>query len=74
MTQTKHLKGVLQVELSWMKKGKILQNGSPIEIYQLPKTLWASSFVGEANHLSAEWKDNSLNSALWYKLEILGAE
>ena len=47
-----------------MKSGELLQSGSSIEIYQFPRTLWASSFVGEANHLSAEWNNNSLNSTL----------
>ena len=49
-----------------MKSGKLLQSGTSIEIYQFPRTLWASSFVGEANHLSAKWKENSLNSTLGY--------
>ncbi|MDC0224527.1 ABC transporter ATP-binding protein, partial [Deltaproteobacteria bacterium] len=34
-----------------MREGKLVQTGSPEDIYQNPQTLWASSFVGEANHL-----------------------
>ena len=45
-----------------MHNGKLVQAGTPTEIYQYPKTLWASSFVGEANHLPVEWQDTSLNS------------
>ncbi len=45
-----------------MHKGKLVQAGTPEEIYQQPQTLWASSFVGEANHLSAEWEETSLKS------------
>jgi len=33
-----------------MHKGKLVQAGTPEEIYQQPQTLWASSFVGETNH------------------------
>ena len=47
-----------------MKSGELVQSGTSLEIYQYPKTLWASSFVGEANHLSAEWNGNSLDSTL----------
>jgi len=45
-----------------MHKGKLVQAGTPKEIYQQPQTLWASSFVGEANHLSVEWEKTSLKS------------
>ena len=45
-----------------MHKGKLVQAGTPEEIYQQPQTLWASSFVGEANHLSVEWEETSLKS------------
>jgi len=45
-----------------MHKGKLVQAGTPEEIYQQPQTLWASSFVGEANHLSVEWEKTSLKS------------
>jgi len=45
-----------------MQKGKLVQAGTPEEIYQQPQTLWASSFVGEANHLSVEWEKTSLKS------------
>ena len=47
-----------------MQKGKVVQEGTPSEIYQNPQTIWASSFVGEANHLSVEWQNDSLQTPL----------
>jgi len=47
-----------------MKGGELIQTGTSIEIYQFPKTLWASSFVGEANQLSTECNKDYLNSIL----------
>jgi len=47
-----------------MQKGKVVQEGTPSEIYQRPQTIWASSFVGEANHLPVEWQNDSLNTPL----------
>jgi len=49
-----------------MYQGKLIQAGTPKEIYQNPKTLWASSFVGEANHLSVEWEEKSLKSSFGF--------
>ncbi|MBC8259097.1 MAG: ABC transporter ATP-binding protein [SAR324 cluster bacterium] len=45
-----------------MHNGKLVQDGTPTEIYQQPQTLWASSFVGEANHLTVEWQDKALKT------------
>lgn len=47
-----------------MQKGRVVQEGTPSEIYQLPKTIWVSSFVGEANHMPVEWQNDSLNTPL----------
>ena len=47
-----------------MHDGKLVQSGTPEEIYQQPQTLWASSFVGEANHISVEWEAPELSSPL----------
>ena len=47
-----------------MHDGKLVQSGTPEEIYQQPQTLWASSFVGEANHISVEWAAPELSSPL----------
>jgi len=45
-----------------MQKGEIVQTGTPSEIYQFPQTIWASSFLGEANHLKVEFHNNSLKT------------
>ena len=37
-----------------MNTGKLVQLGSPSEIYRYPRTLWAAGFVGEANLLTVE--------------------
>jgi len=47
-----------------MQKGKLVQEGTPSEIYKNPQTIWASSFVGEANHLAVEWQNDSLQTPL----------
>ena len=47
-----------------MQKGEIVQEGTPSEIYQRPQTIWAASFVGQANHLRVEWQDDSLKTPL----------
>jgi len=47
-----------------IQKGKVVQEGTPSEIYQNPQTIWASSFVGEANHLPVEWQNDSLQTPL----------
>lgn len=47
-----------------MHDGKLVQSGTPEEIYQQPQTLWASSFVGEANHIRVEWQAPELSSPL----------
>ena len=47
-----------------MQKGEIVQEGTPSDIYQCPQTIWASSFIGEANHLAVVWQNNSLQTPL----------
>ena len=49
-----------------MREGKLVQTGSPEDIYQNPQTLWASSFVGEANHLQVEWQAPALKTAFGF--------
>ena len=49
-----------------MREGKLVQTGSPEDIYQNPQTLWASSFVGEANHLQVEWQAPELKTAFGF--------
>ena len=47
-----------------MQKGKVVQEGTSSEIYQKPQTIWASSFIGEANHFTVEWENDSLHTPL----------
>ena len=49
-----------------MREGKLVQTGSPEDIYKNPQTLWASSFVGEANHLQVEWQAPALKTAFGF--------
>ena len=37
-----------------MKSGRIVEVGTPSEIYYTPKTLFAANFVGEANLLEGK--------------------
>ena len=43
--------------LMLMNSGKLVQIGSPQEIYRYPRTLWAASFIGEANLLTVELRN-----------------
>ena len=47
-----------------MQNGEIVQEGTPSAIYHHPDTIWASSFVGEANHLTVEWRNDTLQTPL----------
>ena len=47
-----------------MQKGELVQEGIPSEVYQYPQTIWASSFVGEANHMKVAWENDSLQTPL----------
>ena len=37
-----------------LSQGKVVQNGSPEEVYHEPATAWVASFVGEANLVPLE--------------------
>jgi spermidine/putrescine transport system ATP-binding protein len=37
--------------IALMNEGRIIQEGDPAEIYERPRTVFASHFIGEANHL-----------------------
>ena len=45
-----------------VRDGKILQNGSPREIYENPSSNWVASFVGETNILSFEGSGSCFES------------
>jgi iron(III) transport system ATP-binding protein len=40
-----------------MDQGRIVQVGTPIEIYESPETPWVASFVGDTVELSGVWRD-----------------
>ncbi|MBF0276765.1 MAG: ABC transporter ATP-binding protein [SAR324 cluster bacterium] len=43
-----------------MQKGKIVQEGTPVEIYHHPASPWVASFVGESNFLSVKDLDDMI--------------
>jgi len=44
-----------------MDAGRIVQVGTPLEIYESPATPWVASFVGDTVELPGTWKDDALN-------------
>lgn len=48
--------------------GKIVQHGSPQEIYQRPKTRFVADFVGSSNVLSPEFSVRNFNTQKWASL------
>jgi iron(III) transport system ATP-binding protein len=47
-----------------MKQGRVVQEGSPVEVYHHPRNPWAAKFVGGANFISAEADQSSILSEL----------
>lgn len=47
-----------------MKRGRIVEEGSPIDLYTHPKTLFTANFVGEANFLVGEVMKTSEKTVL----------
>jgi len=47
-----------------MNRGTLVQAGTPQEVYQQPRSLWAATFVGEANQLPVRWSQDGLHSSL----------
>ena len=44
-----------------MDAGRIVQVGTPVEIYESPATPWVASFVGDTVELSGIWRDDALD-------------
>jgi len=44
-----------------MDNGRIVQVGTPLEIYESPATPWVASFVGDTVELEGVWRDDALN-------------
>jgi hypothetical protein len=47
-----------------MDGGRIVQVGTPLEVYESPATPWVASFVGDTVELSGVWRDDALNCSL----------
>ena len=45
-----------------MKSGRAVQLGSPLEIYEYPKTRWVASFLGDANLFQGQLRANGSRS------------
>jgi iron(III) transport system ATP-binding protein len=44
-----------------MEGGRIVQVGTPLEVYESPATPWVASFVGDTVELTGTWRDDALN-------------
>lgn len=44
-----------------MDQGRIVQVGTPREVYESPATPWVASFVGDTVELPGVWRDDALN-------------
>lgn len=44
-----------------MDQGRIVQVGTPREVYESPATPWVASFVGDTVELGGVWRDEALN-------------
>src|SRR6185295_12827728 len=38
-----------------MNRGRMVQVGSPVEVFERPKTRFVAEFVGKANSLAGQW-------------------
>lgn len=47
-----------------MDSGRIVQVGTPLEVYESPATPWVASFVGDTVLLQGTWRDDALNCQL----------
>ncbi|RLC37949.1 hypothetical protein DRH27_03485 [Candidatus Falkowbacteria bacterium] len=43
-----------------MRKGRIVQTGSPVELYNYPKTIFAANFIGKCNFFTARKLSDNL--------------
>ncbi len=55
---------VLGDEIAVMRSGRIIQTGSPAEIYLRPETEWVATFVGDANLLDGEAHETTASTAI----------
>ena len=55
---------VLGDQVAVMRDGRVLQQGTPADIYRNPVSPWVATFVGEANLLSGMGNSNGVATAL----------
>ncbi len=55
-----------------MDRGRIVQVGTPREVYESPATPWVASFVGDTVELSGVWRDDALNCSLCGSKDFCG--
>lgn len=55
---------VLGDEIAVMRSGKIVQTGSPAEIYLRPVTKWVATFLGDANLIEGEANEATASTAI----------
>lgn len=51
-------------QIAVMRDGRVLQAGSPIEVYEAPTDIWVADFVGEAVVLPGTLRDGQAHTAL----------
>jgi len=56
-----------------LKDGRLVEEGEPEEIYNRPQTLFAATFLGDANILSGTWTGDAMVMADGTKIGISGA-
>ena len=56
-----------------LKDGRLVEEGEPEEIYNRPQTLFAATFLGDANILSGTWTGKAMVMADGTTIEISGA-
>ena len=51
-------------QVAIMRNGRILQWGTPLEVYERPATAWVAGFVGDTVELEGRWSDGLVDCAL----------
>lgn len=55
-----------------LRAGQLIEEGTPEEIYNRPRTLFAATFLGEANILEGIWKSGTLELADGKRIHLRG--
>jgi spermidine/putrescine transport system ATP-binding protein len=53
---------IVSDRLAVMNQGRIVQYGTPKEVYERPQTRFVAEFLGAANIIRGEWVDNNLKN------------